>query len=126
MLLNNHAVWLMKGDKEMNDLNAQDCICPKFEKTFQILGKKWSGLIIEVLLLGDRRFKEITEGIKGVSDRVLVERLKELEQEGIVLRTKSNKGPVKIMYSLTEKGKDFNNVMREVQLWSDKWIQAES
>ena len=104
MLLNNHDVLFMKGDKGMNDLNTQDCICPKFEKTFQILGKKWSGLIIEVLLLGNRRFKGISEEIQGVSDRVLVERLKELEQEGIVLRTESNEGPVKIIYSLTEKG----------------------
>lgn len=108
----------------METLKVQDCICPKFEKTFQILGKKWSGLIIEVLLLGNRRFKEISEEIKGVSDRVLVERLKELEEEGIVLRTEFSHGPVKVIYSLTKKGKDLNDVMKEIQRWSDKWINT--
>lgn len=108
----------------MEALKVEECICPKFEKTFLILGKKWSGLIIEVLLLGDRRFKELSEQIKGVSDRVLVERLKELEDEGIVLRTERIDGPIKVIYSLTEKGKDLNDVMKEVQHWSDKWIKA--
>lgn len=81
-------------------------------------------MIIEVLLLGDRRFKELSEQIKGVSDRVLVERLKELEDEGIVLRIERINGPVKVIYSLTEKGKDLNDVMKEVQFWSDKWIKS--
>lgn len=110
----------------MESLKVQECICPKFEKTFNILGKKWTGLIIEVLLLSDRRFKEISEQITGVSDRVLVERLKELEDEGIVLRTEHSDGPIKIVYSLTEKGRDLVHVMEEVQLWSDKWIEVQS
>ena len=63
----------------MNEmLEVKKCICPKFEKTFSILGKKWTGLIIEVLMDGDKRFKELAAQIPNVSDRVLVERLKEL------------------------------------------------
>lgn len=104
-------------------IDAHPCsICPKFEKTFSILGKKWSGLIIEVLLTGDHRFKEIAEEIPGVSDRVLVERLKELEDEGIVIRKELTDGPIKILYGLTEKGKSLENVMIEVQKWANKWI----
>lgn len=101
---------------------SEACLCPRFQKTFTILGKKWSGLIIEVLLMEDRRFKDIAEQIPGVSDRVLVERLKELEEEGIVLRTENTLGPVKVQYSLTEKGKDLGTVMEEIQLWSNKWM----
>lgn len=101
---------------------AESCICPKFEKTFSILGKKWSGLIIEVLLDGEKRFKEITEQIPNVSDRVLVERLKELENEGIVVRTEHPEDTVKIIYSLSEKGQDLNNVMASVQEWANRWI----
>ncbi|MDE1549250.1 winged helix-turn-helix transcriptional regulator [Jeotgalibaca caeni] len=102
---------------------SSSCLCPKFQRSFTILGKKWSGLIIEVLLAGDRRFKEIAEQIPNVSDRVLVERLKELEEEGIVLRTEHVAGPVKVQYSLTEKGKDLETVMNEIQLWSNKWME---
>lgn len=103
-------------------VDMHTCICPKFEKTFSILGKKWSGLIIEVLLTGDHRFKEIAEEIPGVSDRVLVERLKELEDEGIVIRKELADGPIRILYGLTEKGKNLEPAMIEIQRWSNQWI----
>ncbi len=105
-----------------NTVEMHACICPKFEKTFSILGKKWSGLIIEVLLTGDHRFKEIAEEIPGVSDRVLVERLKELEDEGIVIRKELADGPIRILYGLTEKGKNLEPAMIEIQRWSNQWI----
>ena len=67
-----------------NDSTQDKVICPKFEQTFSILGKKWTGLIIDVLLDGPRRFKDISSAISGVSDRVLVERLKELERISMI------------------------------------------
>lgn len=102
------------------------CICPRFEKTFAILGKKWTGLIIEVLLTGDKRFKEISEQIEGVSDRVLVERLKELEEEGILTRMENAEAAVRIQYGLTRKGRGLEKVMREIQEWADQWVELPS
>ena len=67
--------------------SQQVALCPKFQHTFEILGKKWNGLILEVLLNnGNSRFKDIAQLIPRCSDRVLVERLKELESEGPVDR----------------------------------------
>ncbi|WP_319471972.1 helix-turn-helix domain-containing protein [uncultured Trichococcus sp.] len=103
-------------------MEEKKCICPKFEKTFSILGKKWTGLIIEVLMDGDKRFKELAVQIPNVSDRVLVERLKELEDEKIVVRTENPAAAIKVMYGLSEKGKALNNVMQEIQTWSDAWV----
>ncbi|WP_319219678.1 helix-turn-helix domain-containing protein [uncultured Trichococcus sp.] len=103
-------------------MEVKKCICPKFEKTFSILGKKWTGLIIEVLMDGDKRFKELAVQIPNVSDRVLVERLKELEDEKIVVRTENPAAAIKVMYGLSEKGKALNNVMQEIQTWSDAWV----
>ncbi|WP_086941806.1 MULTISPECIES: winged helix-turn-helix transcriptional regulator [Trichococcus] len=103
-------------------LEVKKCICPKFEKTFSILGKKWTGLIIEVLMDGDKRFKELAAQIPNVSDRVLVERLKELEDEKIVVRTENPAAAIKVMYGLSEKGKALNSVMQEIQTWSDAWV----
>ncbi|HEX5351531.1 MAG: helix-turn-helix domain-containing protein [Trichococcus sp.] len=103
-------------------MEVKKCICPKFEKTFSILGKKWTGLIIEVLMDGDKRFKELAVQIPNVSDRVLVERLKELEDEKIVVRTENPAAAIKVMYGLSEKGKALNNVMLEIQNWSDAWV----
>lgn len=105
--------------------SIQKMICPKFERTFSILGKKWMGLIIDVLLDGPRRFKDIASAIPGVSDRVLVERLKELEKENIVMRTVDPDATMRVAYALTEKGKALKNVMNEVQSWADDWISPE-
>lgn len=100
----------------------QKSICPKFEHTFAILGKKWMGLIIDVLLEGPQRFKDIAATIPNVSDRVLVERLKELEQEGLVARTVDPDATMRVAYSLTEKGQALKVVMADVQKWADEWI----
>ncbi|MCC5889469.1 MAG: helix-turn-helix transcriptional regulator [Alkalibacterium sp.] len=97
-------------------------ICPRFEQTFAILGKKWTGLIIDVLLDGPRRFKDISHAIPGVSDRVLVERLKELEKEEIVTRDLDETCEIRSGYRLTEKGTSLKNVMDEVQVWANQWI----
>ncbi|HET7628197.1 MAG TPA: helix-turn-helix domain-containing protein [Bacillales bacterium] len=106
----------------MDDLK----LCPKFESAFTLLGKRWTGLIIRSLLSGCNRFGELSEMIPHMSDRMLVERLKELESVGIVKRTVYPETPVRIEYELTEKGKDLENVMDEIQAWADKWVARES
>lgn len=99
---------------------------PKFEKTFSILGKKWNGLIIDVLLEnGPQRFVDLSAKIPMVSDRVLVERLKELEKEKIVTRNFSCNESSRSEYMLTEKGADLQKAMVQLQLWSEKWVTPE-
>lgn len=101
-------------------------ICPKFEKTFMILGKKWSGLVIEVLLKsGPLRFVDIAKKIPDVSDRLLTERLKELESEGLVTRCPAENEKLRMNYMLTDKGAGLKNVMEEIQKWGDRWLTAE-
>lgn len=96
-------------------------LCPKFERTFSILGKKWNGLIIESLLAqGALRFKDIASSIDKCSDRMLVERLKELEEAGIVSRTTHDDSAL-IEYRLTDKGRDMQDMMDTIHAWSDKW-----
>lgn len=97
------------------------CLCPHFEKTFEMLGKKWNGLIIEVLLHEKtQRFKDLAAHVKDCSDRVLCARLKELESEGIVTRnTFADSG--RIEYTLTDEGRELAPVMSAIHTWSDKW-----
>ncbi|WP_409022665.1 winged helix-turn-helix transcriptional regulator [Dellaglioa sp. P0083] len=96
-------------------------MCPKFEKTFSILGKKWNGLIINVLLdEGPQRFKELAQKVDKCSDRVLVERLKELEDTNIISRVAIGETS-RSFYELTEQGKDMKNMMDSVHAWSEKW-----
>ncbi len=96
-------------------------LCPRFEAAFEILGKRWTGLIINVLLNGPQRFKDISAHIPGMSDRMLSERFKELEEAGIIARHVYPETPVRIEYSLTDKGKGLRQVMNEVQKWAEKW-----
>lgn len=98
-------------------------MCPKFEAAFEILGKRWTGLIVRALLQGPCRFKDISEMIPGMSDRMLAERFKELEAVGLVSRHVYPETPVRIEYSLTEKGKALEPVMNAVQSWGEKWVQ---
>lgn len=98
-------------------------ICPRFEKAMGLLSQRWSGLIIYQLLSGPQRFCTI-EAAVGVSGRVLSERLKDLESEEIVRREVFPETPVRIEYSLTEKGLALEKLMREVETWSQNWLEA--
>ena len=91
----------------------------KFQLAFEILGRKWNGLILFTLLKGSKRFTEIKKAIPGLSDRVLVERLKELEQIGLVRRNVYTRMPIKVEYELTKKGETLEKVMQEVYIWSE-------
>ena len=96
-------------------------LCPKFESAFELLGKSWTGLIIQTLLSGQKRFSDIEMAIPNLSARMLTERFKELEQHGIIIRHVYPETPVRIEYELTEKGKDLHKAMEEIQKWAEKW-----
>jgi DNA-binding HxlR family transcriptional regulator len=99
-------------------------LCPKFEKAMSILSKRWTGLIIYQLLSGQQRFCTIEAAI-GISGRLLSQRLKELELEGIVKREIYPETPVRIEYSLTEKGLALEPLMKEMESWSKVWIDPQ-
>lgn len=98
-------------------------MCPKYEKLATFLGKRWTGLILRVLLEGELRFSEILESVPGLSSRLLTERLKEMEDLGIVLREVRNEYPIKVEYTLTEKGRSLEPVIREMQHYAEEWIR---
>jgi DNA-binding HxlR family transcriptional regulator len=96
-------------------------MCPRFEAAFELLGKRWTGLIIRSLMNGAKRFSDIQEIIPNLSARMLTERFKELEEQGILLRSVYPEMPVRIEYELTEKGRDLEKAMNEIQSWAEKW-----
>ncbi|GAB4327164.1 MAG: helix-turn-helix domain-containing protein [Dehalococcoidia bacterium] len=87
----------------------------------QILGKRWTPLIIRALLSGACRFSDIGAYVSPISDRLLSERLKELEVEGIVERRVYPETPVRIEYVLTDKGRELQDVVESIQRWADRW-----
>lgn len=99
-------------------------ICPRFEKAISLLNQRWTALVIYQLLSGPQRFSTIQSSI-GISGKVLSERLKDLEKEGIVKREVIPDTPVIIQYSLTEKGASIEPVLRKIESWSQEWINPE-
>ncbi|ACZ07630.1 Uncharacterized HTH-type transcriptional regulator yybR [Sebaldella termitidis] len=91
----------------------------KIQKAFEILGKKWSGLVLYTLLEDPMRFTDIRRNIPELSDRVLAERLKELERLQLVKRNVYTRIPVKVEYELTKKGKELEKSMREIEIWAE-------
>ena len=95
--------------------------CPRYDRAIQILGKKWNCLIIRSMLAAPRRFSDISNFVEGLSDRLLSQRLQELEESGIVERRVYDSKPVLVEYALTEKGASFRQVVEAIQRWADQW-----
>ncbi len=109
----------MERSEPMYDIER---VCPKFHEAIELVGKRWTGAIISVLMDGPRRFCEVQEAVPGLHDRLLSERLKELEAEDIVARRVYPETPVRIEYALTAKGRDLERVVAEVQRWANRWV----
>ncbi|WP_163969435.1 winged helix-turn-helix transcriptional regulator [Oceanobacillus halotolerans] len=99
-------------------------LCPRFEKAMQLISKRWVGLILFDLLKGTKRFSEM-EAELPISGRLLSDRLKMLEKEGIVERNIYSEFPVRIEYSLSEKGKALEPVIQAIEHWANGWVTIE-
>lgn len=88
----------------------------------EIVGRRWNGAIVRALLAGDIRFGQIRCTIPGLSDRLLSQRLKELEAEGVVERRVLDQTPVRIEYHLTPKGEALATVVQVVSAWAEEWL----
>jgi DNA-binding HxlR family transcriptional regulator len=107
---------------EMTHLAPTSSICPRYEHGIQLLGKRWTGLLLDALMEGPRRFCELTATVEGLSDRVLSDRLRELEVEGVVERIVYPQIPVRVEYKLTEKGLALKPVVEAIHEWANKWV----
>jgi DNA-binding HxlR family transcriptional regulator len=97
-------------------------LCPRFHYAVELIGRRWTGAILRAMLNGTTRFSDITAQVPGLSDRLLSERLRDLEDEGIVTRTVIPERPVRIEYHLTEKGQALGPVLESVGTWAEMWI----
>lgn len=97
-------------------------VCPLFHRAVELIGRRWTGAILSSLLMGATRFTDIIHAVPGLSDRLLSERLKELEAEGIVRRVVHPETPVRIEYHLTEKGHDLYSVTSALTDWAERWM----
>jgi len=97
-------------------------VCGLFHRASELIGRRWTGAIIYVLLRGRTRFAALRAAIPGITDRMLSERLQELEQEGIVAREVIPETPVRIEYSLTDKGRALAGPIEAIGAWAHDWL----
>ncbi len=110
----------------MDEHAAAGAFCPYFHRAVELIGRRWTGAILRAMLGGVVRFSDLTHIIPGLSDRMLSERLKELEAEGIVVRSVIPETPVRIEYHLTAKGRALGAVVEAVGDWAHDWLAPES
>jgi DNA-binding HxlR family transcriptional regulator len=98
--------------------------CPLYHEAIEMIGRRWTGAIVAVLLDGGPlRFSEIRHAVPDLSDRLLSERLKDLEAHGVVTRRVDAGPPVHTRYALTAKGRSLQPAVTELRTWAQRWIR---
>ena len=110
------------NDEPIECLHHLSAFCPTYHRAIELIGRRWTGVILRAMLSGEGRFSDIATAVPGLSDRLLSERLKELEAEGIVTRTVVPTTPVRVDYALTEKGLALNEVIISISAWAECWL----
>jgi DNA-binding HxlR family transcriptional regulator len=100
-------------------------LCRKFHHASELIGRRWTGAILYVLMSARCRFAALREAIPDITDRMLSERLQELEEEGIVERTVIPDTPVRVEYALSVKGRGLATTIEAISVWAEKYIVIE-
>jgi DNA-binding HxlR family transcriptional regulator len=108
-------------DSIPEEMFAHGPFSPLFHQAAELVGKRWTAAIIYSIFHGLNRFSNLAKAIPGVSSRMLAERLKELEREGIIERRVFAETPVRIEYTLTEKGLALREVFMSLNKWANTW-----
>jgi DNA-binding HxlR family transcriptional regulator len=96
-------------------------VCDQFHHAIELIGRRWTGAIIFVLLRSRSRFADLRAAIPDITDRMLSERLQELEEEGVLERSVFPETPVRVEYSLTKKGRALASAFEAIGEWAHKW-----
>jgi DNA-binding HxlR family transcriptional regulator len=98
-----------------------DLECRRFQSSLELVGKRWSSGILLALARGAGRFSEILDAVIGLSDRLLAQRLRELEGAGLVERSVIATTPVQVRYTLTPRGADLMESLQPIVSWGARW-----
>lgn len=103
-----------------------DAFCPVFHHAIELIGRRWTGVILHAILAGCTRYADIRDAVPGLSDTMLGERLRELEAEGLVTREVSDRPPIRVDYRLTDKGEALDDAIAAIASWADRWVEEDT
>jgi DNA-binding HxlR family transcriptional regulator len=101
-------------------------VCAVYHQAIELIGKRWTGAILSILLRGPMRFHSLISAIPGMSERLCADRLRELETAGLVSRRVLPGPPVGVEYALTDAGRDLNEALGALGKWAHRWLQPAS
>jgi DNA-binding HxlR family transcriptional regulator len=101
---------------------TDEAFCAHYHHAVELIGRRWTGAILRSMLHGSTRFSDLRASVPELSDKMLSQRLKELEAEGIVERQVFAETPVRIEYRLTQKGHELDGAVRVIEAWADEWV----
>jgi DNA-binding HxlR family transcriptional regulator len=96
--------------------------CPLYHEAVELVGRRWTGAILRVLMDGPLRFSEVAQAVPELSDRLLSERMKELEARGMVERNVIPGPPLRVEYELSQMGSELEPALAELQRWANRWL----
>jgi DNA-binding HxlR family transcriptional regulator len=112
-----------RGPSKAGGEGGRPACCPYYHQASELIGRRWTGAIVGVLIHRKvLRFGEIAEAVPQLSDRLLSERMKELESHGVVCRTVRPGRPVRVEYELTEMGRELAPAVHELERWAKRWL----
>ena len=121
MVANQHSSTEDQARGTTEDAARSNC-CPLYHEAVELVGRRWTGAILRVLMDGPLRFSEIAQAIPELSDRLLSERMKELEARGMVQRTVIPGPPLRVQYELSVMGSELEPALSELQSWARRWL----
>lgn len=104
---------------------SEPVVCPRFHAAVELIGRRWVGAILVCLLEGPKYFSELGAAVPKMSDRLLSQRLRELEAEGLVTRSVHDGPPARVSYELTPVGAELEPAIRELHDWAQRWEAAQ-
>jgi DNA-binding HxlR family transcriptional regulator len=112
-------------DRTAEALRDPPACCPLFHEAVELVGRRWTGAILDVLLQGaPMRFSQIGQAVPELSDRLLSERLKDLETRGVVYREVEPGPPARVRYGLTDMGRSLEPALAELKAWGRRWLDV--
>jgi DNA-binding HxlR family transcriptional regulator len=114
------GMTLEAGQRQGRDVPG---CCPLYHEAIELIGRRWTGAIVAVLIeAGPLRFSELAHAVPPMSDRLLSERLRDLEARGVVARDVQPGPPVRVTYALTAMGRSLEPALAELRSWAQQWL----
>lgn len=111
---------LQGGSRDESSAGEAEVVCPRFHAAVELIGRRWTGAVLFRLVDGPHFFRELLAAVPGISDRLLSQRLRELEAEGLVERSVHEGSPARVSYCLSETGRELEPALRELHRWAQE------